>query len=206
MLRLAALLLVLAAGPAGEPAARTLLILGDSLTAGYGVAPDQAWPALLRAHLAGAATTAAWRVVDAGVSGDTSAGGAARLPALLRRHRPQAVLIALGGNDGLRGLPSETLAANLARMLTAVRAASAAPLVAGMLLPTSFPERDRLAFAAVFTRTAASASAALYPFLLDGVAMDPALNLPDLIHPNPAGHRVLAHRLAAWLPAHLPSP
>jgi acyl-CoA thioesterase-1 len=193
---LAALLVVM------PMAAADLVCLGDSLTAGYGVDPDQAWPALLQGRLAAAATTAHWRVVNAGVSGDTTAGGLRRIDRLLAA-RPTAVLVCLGGNDGLRGLPPETVRANLDRILGRVRAAGARPLLAGIEMPTSFPDEDRTAFAGVFPAVAAAHRAPLLPSLLTGVAMVPELNLPDRIHPNPEGHRRIAAQVHTWLIPHL---
>jgi acyl-CoA thioesterase-1 len=189
---LAALLLVM------PMAAADLVCLGDSLTAGYGVDADQAWPALLQQRLAAAATTAQWRVVNAGVSGDTSAGGLRRIDRLLAA-KPAAVLVCLGGNDGLRGLPAEAMRANLDRILARVQAAGARPFLAGIEIPTSFPEEDRAAFAGVFPAVAAAHHAPLMPSLLAGVAMEPGLNQADRIHPNPEGHRVIAARVHAWI-------
>ncbi|MFM2091298.1 MAG: Esterase TesA [Planctomycetota bacterium] len=189
---LAAILLVM------PMSAADLVCLGDSLTAGFGVDPEQAWPVLLQGRLAAAATTAGWRVVNAGVSGDTTAGGLRRIDRLLVA-KPAAVLVCLGGNDGLRGLPAEAMQANLDRVLARIRAAGARPFVAGIEVPTSFPEEDRAAFSAVFPAVATAHQAPLLPSLLTGVAMVPELNQADRIHPNPEGHRVIAARVHAWI-------
>jgi acyl-CoA thioesterase-1 len=158
---------------------------GDSLTAGYGLAEDEAWPAVLgRAR-------PAWTVLNAGVSGDTS-GAALRRVGWMLKARPDVVVIALGANDGLRGLPLERLEANLADIISRVQAAGARPVLAGMRLPTNLGADYRDAFAAIYPRLAQRFAIPLLPFLLEGVAMVPDLNQADAIHPNAAGHRAIA--------------
>lgn len=178
--------------------AESLVCLGDSLTAGYGVKPEQAWPSLLQGLLSANATTAHWQIVNAGVSGDTTAGGLRRLDALLAR-KPTAVLVALGGNDGLRGLPADRVQANLEAMLKRIHLAGARPFLAGVEVPTSFPEEDRLAFTNAFTNAASTHQTPLLASLLTGVAMDPTLNQADRIHPNPDGHRRIAAQVFTWI-------
>jgi len=188
----AAIATLLAGLPARAAEERVVVALGDSLTAGFGVEPDQAWPALVGARLRREGY--AYRVVNAGVSGDTSAGGLRRVDWVLRT-RPAVVVVALGANDGLRGQPARETGANLTGIVDRLKAAGARVLLAGMRLPPNYgPDRAR-EFAAVFGEVARRARVPLVPFLLDGVAGDAALNLPDGIHPNPAGHRIIAERI-----------
>jgi acyl-CoA thioesterase-1 len=171
---------------------RIIVALGDSLTAGLGVASDEAYPALLelRARKAGFD----YRVVNAGVSGDTSAGGLRRLDWVLR-SRPDVVIVALGSNDGLRGLPVAALRDNLTTIVTRLRAAGARVLLVGMRVPPNYGAAYAGDFAEVFGSVALRTSVAFLPFLLEGVAGDPTLNQPDGIHPNAAGQRIVADRV-----------
>jgi acyl-CoA thioesterase-1 len=191
----AAVLLTLAllagAMPAGA-ADRVIVALGDSLTAGLGVAADEAYPAVLEARLRQAGF--AYRVVNAGVSGDTSAGGLRRLPWVLRA-RPEIVIVALGANDGLRGLPAAALRDNLTAIVTRLREAGARVLLAGMRVPPNYGDAYARDFAETFRTVAQRTSVTLLPFLLEGVAGDPRLNQADGIHPNAAGQRVVAERV-----------
>ncbi|MCS6970221.1 MAG: arylesterase [Planctomycetota bacterium] len=178
--------------------AATVVFLGDSLTAGYGVSEEEAYPALVARALAADPRTAGWRVVNAGASGDTSAGAARRLAWVLRA-RPQAVVVAIGGNDALRGLPVGELEANLRAMIARIREAGARPLLIGMRAPLNLGPDYAAAFAAVYQRVAAELEVPLLPFLLEGIALDPRYNQADLIHPNAEGHRRIAQRVAEWL-------
>jgi len=198
---IAVALLLLAATSARTPAAeRVLVILGDSLTAGLGVAREEAYPALLEARLR--RDGFAYRVVNAGVSGDTSAGGLRRVDWVLRA-RPDLVVVALGANDGLRAQPVQALRDNLTAIVTRLRAAGARVLLAGMRLPPNYGADYTAAFAGAFPAVARATSVPLLPFLLDGVAGDPALNQADGIHPNASGHRVMAETLWRALRPHL---
>ena len=188
---LLALLLLLAGGPASADE-RVIVTLGDSLTAGLGVAADEAYPAVLESRLRRAGF--AYRVVNAGVSGDTSAGGLRRLDWVLR-SRPEIVIVALGANDGLRGLPVATLRDNLTAIVTKLQASGARVLLVGMRLPPNYGGAYANAFAETFRDVARRTSAAFLPFLLEGVGGDPALNQADGIHPNAAGQRAVAERL-----------
>jgi acyl-CoA thioesterase-1 len=191
---LAALVLLAATGASAAAGTeeRVLVALGDSLTAGFGVPAESAWPALLDGRLRREGYS--YRVVNAGVSGDTSAGGLRRVDWTLRA-RPAVVIVALGANDGLRGQPPAETRANLTGIVDRFKAAGTRVLLAGMRLPPNYgPERTR-EFAAIFPDVARRAGVPLVPFLLDGVAADPALNLPDGIHPNAAGHRIIAERI-----------
>jgi acyl-CoA thioesterase-1 len=181
---------------AGAPdAGRVIVALGDSLTAGWGVAPDEAWPALVEQRLRREGYP--YRVVNAGVSGDTSAGGLARLDWVLRA-RPAIVIVALGANDGLRGQPPEALRKNLATILERLREHGVKTLLAGMRMPPNYGATYTQRYAAVFTELGRQADAFM-PFLLDGVAAVPALNQRDGVHPSPEGHRVIAERLWPYL-------
>ena len=185
----------------GPPGGRTIVALGDSLTAGYGVAPDEAWPALIQARLRREGFPHS--VVNAGVSGDTTAGGLRRVDWVLRA-RPAVAIIALGANDGLRGQSVQAMRENLDRIVERLRAAGARVLLAGMRLPPNYGADFTRDFAAVYPEIARRAGIALMPFLLDGVAADPRLNQGDGIHPNAAGHRVIAERLWPHLRPLLP--
>jgi acyl-CoA thioesterase-1 len=192
---LANLVVLLAAAPA--PAAeRVIVVLGDSLTAGLGVAQEEAYPALLEARLRREGYD--YRVVNAGVSGDTSAGGLRRVDWALRA-RPAIVIVALGANDGLRGLPVDALRDNLEQIVRRVRAAGARVLLAGMRVPPNYGDEYARDFAAVFPEVARRTGVPLAPFLLDGVAGEARLNQADGIHPTAEGQRLIASRLWSHL-------
>lgn len=176
--------------------AETLVCFGDSLTAGYGLDEAQAWPALLQQRLV--VEHPRWTVINAGVSGDTTAAGVRRIRWALAT-KPDAVLVALGANDGLRGVPVADTGANLRTLVKRIRDAGARPLLAGMQLPTNYGESYRTDFAALFPTIAADHGIALMPFLLDGVAAVPALNLADAVHPNADGHRRIATTVYEFL-------
>lgn len=174
------------------------MVLGDSLTAGFGLPREDAFPARLEAALR--AGGHAWQVIDAGVSGDTGAGGLARLDWVLA-DEPEVVIVELGANDGLRGLPTAQMEANLDAILTRTGESGAAILLAGMRAPANFGPDYEAAFRAVYERLAARHGVAFYPFFLEGVAMEPDLNQSDGIHPNAAGvaeivRRILPHVVA----------
>jgi acyl-CoA thioesterase-1 len=175
-----------AQGPATTP---TLLVLGDSLSAEYGLARGTGWVALLEARLL--REKMAVKVVNASISGDTTSGGRSRLPALLAQHKPQTVVIELGGNDALRGLPLPTTQANLAAMTTAATKAGAQVLIIGMAVPPNYGRQYGEDFTRLFAAVARAQQAALVPFLLAGVADGPnadALFQPDRIHPKAEAH------------------
>jgi acyl-CoA thioesterase I len=176
---------------AAAAAAPAVVFLGTSLTAGYGIGEDQAYPALIQARLDSAGLD--FRVVNAGVSGETSAGGLRRLEWLLREP-VAALVLELGANDGLRGQDVDSLEANLVAIIRRTRAAhpGARIVLAGMQAPPNLGSGYARRFREVFPRVARAEGAALIPFLLDGVAAVDTLNLPDGIHPTPAGHRILA--------------
>ena len=171
---------------------RVVVVLGDSLSAGFGVAADEAWPALLEARLRREGYP--YRVVNAGVSGDTTAGGLRRVDWALR-NRPEVAVVALGANDGLRGLGTDAMETNLLAIVERLRAGGARVLVVGMEVPPNYGPAYTRAFRGVFPDVARRTGSALMPFLLDGVAADPRLNQADGIHPNAAGHRAIAEHV-----------
>lgn len=176
--------------PAAVLTRRTLVVLGDSLAAGHGVEPDQAFPALLQAQVTQAGLP--FEVINAGVSGDTTAGGVRRLSWLLRRPI-DVLLIELGGNDGLRGLPLTATHSNLVTIieLTRQKYPQAKILLAGMQMPPNMGEDYTREFRELYPRIAKAKDVTLIPHLLEGVGGRPELNLPDQIHPTPEGHRYI---------------
>lgn len=178
---------------------RTLLVMGDSLSAAYGLEASQGWVALTAAGLA--KSHPRWRVVNASVSGETSAGGAARIDRELARSRPALVVIELGANDGLRGLPVAQTRANLERMITAAKRSGAKVLLVGMRLPPNYGREYTATFADTFASLARQHRIALLPFLLEPIAFDRGAFLPDNLHPNAAAQRKLRDHV--W-PALLP--
>ena len=162
-------------------------MLGDSLSAEYGLARGQGWVALLVQQLA--REKIGWQVINASISGDTTSGGRSRLPALLKAHKPRVVILELGGNDALRGLPLAMTQSNLAAMASAAKAAGARVLIAGMAVPPNYGRAYSEGFAALFGTVAQAQGAALVPFLLAGVADGPKAEemfQPDRIHPKAA--------------------
>ncbi len=186
----------LAAAFAGALAAGrvpVILDFGDSLTAGYGLPTGQAFPARLEAWLHQQGIEA--RVVNAGVSGDTTAGGLARLDWALA-DKPDLVILALGANDALRGIEPSSVRENLDKMIGKIEASGAKMLLLGMLAPPNWGEEYRHAFDQIFPELARIHHLPLYPFFLEGVAMKPELNQPDGLHPNERGVTVLVDRIA----------
>ncbi len=186
----------LAVAFAGAPAAGrvpVILDFGDSLTAGYGLPTGQAFPARLEAWLHQQGIEA--RVVNAGVSGDTTAGGLARLDWALA-DKPDLVILALGANDALRGIEPSTVRENLDKMIGKIEASGAKLLLLGMLAPPNWGEEYSHAFDQIFPELARIHHLPLYPFFLEGVAMKPELNQPDGLHPNERGVAVLVDRIA----------
>ncbi|MCW2292903.1 acyl-CoA thioesterase-1 [Pseudomonas sp. BIGb0408] len=161
--------------------AGTVLVVGDSISAAFGMDTRQGWVHLLDERLQSEGFE--HRLVNASISGDTSAGGAARLPALLAEHKPGLVVVELGGNDGLRGLPPSQLQQNLASMIDASREAGAKVLLLGMRIPPNYGERYTSAFAKVYDDLAAEKDVPLVPFLLEGVGGVDTLMQDDGVHP-----------------------
>ena len=185
-----AILLLLAAPAVAAP--RVIAVLGDSLTAGLGVMPEEAYPALLEARLKREGFD--YRVVNAGVSGDTSSGGLRRMEWVLKTQ-PEVIVVALGANDGLRGQPVTVLRDNLVAIVQRAKAGGARVLLAGMRVPPNYGGAYARDFAAVFPEVARRTGVPLVPFLLEGVAAEGRLNQGDGIHPNAEGQRVIADHL-----------
>ena len=164
--------------------AATVLVWGDSLSAGFGLAADQAWPAHLARKLN--ADSPQHTVINASVSGETTAGGRSRLPQALAAHAPDVVVIELGANDGLRGLPLKLMRANLLAMIDAAQAANARVVLVGMQLPPNYGPLYGRQFAAVFAEVAEARAVAFVPFLLEGFADDRTMFLNDGLHPAAA--------------------
>lgn len=181
-----------------EPPRKRVVILGDSLTAGFGVDPSEAYPALVQKKID--ALSLPFTVVNAGVSGDTTSGGLRRIDWVLKQPLDVFVL-ALGGNDGLRGISPPLTRSNLMAILDKVRARNpqAALVVAGMQMPPNMGQDYTREFQGLFPEVAHAKSAALIPFLLEGVGGKPEMNQPDLIHPTPEGHAILSQTVLQTL-------
>lgn len=171
--------------PASAAQGETVLVVGDSLSAEYGLKRGTGWVPLLEKQLAGEKKAA--RVVNASISGDTTAGGRSRLPALLAQHKPAVVVIELGGNDALRGLPLDMTEQNLSAMTQAAKKAGARVLLVGMQVPPNYGGAYAATFSGLFAKIAKAEKVALVPFFLKGIAdvADPVANFQaDRIHPN----------------------
>jgi acyl-CoA thioesterase I len=175
----ALLLVLLTIAPAAAAERPVLLVMGDSLSTAYGIEQEAGWVNLLERRLDGSV-----RVVNASISGETSSGGASRLPELLGQYTPDIVLLELGGNDGLRGLPPTQLKANLAEMIEASQATGAEVLLLGIDIPPNYGQAYRRAFTDVYTRLANTYDTPLVPFLLEGVALEEGMMQSDGIHPT----------------------
>jgi acyl-CoA thioesterase-1 len=192
------LLLVLLLGllsgsePANAQTSVKIAVLGDSLAAGYGIQPDQAFPMRLEAALKAQGRTVT--ILNQGVSGDTTAGGLDRIDWMLA-DKPDIVLVELGGNDALRGIDPATTEQNLAAIVEKLQAAHVIVWLAGMMAPRNLGSDYVKAFDGLYKRIADKYKVPLYPFILDGVAQDPALNQADGLHPNPKGAQIVADRL-----------
>jgi len=171
----------------------TVLVLGDSLSAAHGIAVKQGWVSLLAQQLK--KEHKAVTLVNASISGETSAGGLSRLPRLLSDHRPDIVILELGGNDGLRGIPPSRMERNLTSMIEQALAANAKVLLLGMKIPGNYGPRFSQLFEEVYRRLAQRYPIAFIPFFLDGVALDSRLMQQDGIHPNLQAQPILARRV-----------
>jgi acyl-CoA thioesterase-1 len=189
---LATVMLAVAGPLAAAAHVPVVLDFGDSLTAGYGLPEREAFPARLEAWLRGKGVAAS--IVNAGVSGDTTADGLARLDWALA-DKPDLVILALGANDALRGIDPKRVRDNLDKMIRKVEASGAKLLLLGMLAPPNWGEEYDRAFDDIFPELARSHDIPLYPFMLEGVAMKPELNQPDGLHPNARGVGVLVERI-----------
>ena len=162
-------------------APRTILVMGDSLSAAYGLSASQGWVALTAERMA--KTHPGWKVANASISGETTAGGAARIDAELKRHRPSVVVIELGANDGLRGLPLAQSRTNLERMIKASKASGAKVLLVGMRMPPNYGRDYTQGFERNFSELASTHKTALLPFLLEPIATDRSAFQSDNLHP-----------------------
>ncbi len=175
---------------AAQDSRRVLVVFGDSISAGYGLRPGQSYPDVLQRRLDGEKLP--WRVVNMGISGDTTAGGAARMATAIAQ-RPSMVLLELGGNDGLRGTPLAVTRANLEKMIVAFQAAGAQVVLAGMTLPPNYGEPYVRGFEKIYTDLAAKYKVALIPFILsDIVTKDLRYFLPDHVHPTAEGAEIIS--------------
>ncbi len=192
---LALTLCLIAAAPlparAAEP--QVILVVGDSLSAGYGLLPGQGWVTLLQQRLKREGY--GYRVINASVSGETTDGGVQRLDRALMQHRPAVVVIELGGNDGLRGLPVSRVRANLELLIMKSRAAGAQVLLVAIRVPTNYGQRYTTSFQSIYADLATRYRIGLVPFLTDEVAVNIALFQPDGIHPTAAAQPILLDSL-----------
>lgn len=182
-------LLISARLPAQAAATKTLLIVGDSLSAGYGLPQQQSWPVLLQQRLA--EKKSAWRIQNASISGETSGGALARLPALLQQYQPAVVLIEIGGNDGLRGFPVPRLRQNLEQLIKLSQAAGATPVLMQIRIPPNYGPRYTEQFVAVYAEVAQNHQIKLWPFFMDKIAVQPELMQADGIHPNAQAQSII---------------
>jgi len=169
-------------GSAAADAPRTILVLGDSVSAGYGLTVGEGWVSLLQGRLK--TQGYGYRVVNASVSGETTTGGLARLPRALTVHKPQIVVLELGGNDGLRGLPLETSRANLEKMIQLSKAAGAEVVLLGMKMPPNYGPRYAAGFERIFAELARRYRLAFEPFFLEKIALVPGMLQADGLHPT----------------------
>ncbi len=179
-------------------AARTLLVVGDSLSAAYGVDVQAGWVALLAQRLE--LEKLDYQVVNASISGDTTANGLARLSKLLAAHKPAVVIIELGGNDGLRGLSLEQMKHNITDMVTEARSGNARVLIVGMRLPPNYGKYYTEKFQRIYQEVASEQHVALMPFLLEGIATHRSLMQPDGIHANEKAQPKMFENI--WRPLH----
>jgi acyl-CoA thioesterase-1 len=183
---------------------KTILVFGDSLSAAYGIAAKRGWVALLAERLQGERPD--YSVVNASISGETTAGGVSRLPRALAQYKPAVVILELGANDGLRGLPVAEMKKNLAAMIGLSRKAGAKVLLVGMRIPPNYGPEYTREFDAAFADLARARKLALAPFLLEGMADDLRLYQPDRIHPTEAAQPILLENVWKALRALLKSP
>jgi acyl-CoA thioesterase I len=192
--RLFALAVLMVATASAQAEAPVILVFGDSISAGYGLAHvEQGWVELLKTRLN--AQGYGYQVVNASVSGETTAGGLARLPRALELHHPKIVVLELGGNDGLRALPIAQMRSNLTQMVDLASAAGAKVLLLGMRMPPNYGPQYTEQFSMVFSDLAREKKLPLVPFLLTDIALSPTLLQVDDIHPNAAGQPILVENV-----------
>ena len=188
------LLMLIVTAPAQAADAPTVLVFGDSLSAGYGIDVDQSWPALLQTRLD--AQGYEHRVINASISGETTEGGVTRISSTLENFSPDLVILELGGNDGLRGFPPERMRANLQTIIETVKASGAAVVMLGIRIPTNYGLRYTGAFENVYRELADQLSILWIEFFMDGIALNKGLMQEDGIHPNAAAQSILLDN--AW--------
>ncbi len=181
-----------AAGQAAN--APTVLVFGDSLSAGYGIDVDQSWPALLQSRLESQGYE--HRVINASISGETTEGGVTRIASTLKNFRPDLVILELGGNDGLRGFPTERMKANLQTIIEESKASGAAVIMLGIRIPTNYGPRYTGAFENVYRELADESGVLWIEFFMEGIALDKELMQDDGIHPNARAQSILLNN--AW--------
>ena len=182
-------LLLLAASASSYSAPKTVLVLGDSLSAEYGLNRGSGWVALLEQKLKTERISA--NIVNASISGETTSGGRARLPALLKQHKPQVIVIELGANDGLRGLPVPAAEDNLRTMLGMAKKADAKVLLVGMRMPPNYGRAYTQRFFDMYSKLSVQHKAPLVPFMLEGVADQPKMFQVDRLHPTAEAHPII---------------
>jgi acyl-CoA thioesterase I len=187
--RLLAVFVLIVASASAYAQAPVILVFGDSISAGYGLRLEQGWVELLKTRLQSQGY--GYQVVNASVSGETTAGGLARLPRALELHHPKIVILELGGNDGLRALPIAQMRANLTQMVTLAAAIGAKVLLLGMRMPPNYGPEYTKQFALVFSDLASEKKIPSVPFLLNDIALSPNLLQGDDIHPNALGQPIL---------------
>jgi acyl-CoA thioesterase-1 len=187
--RLLAVFVLTFASASAYAQAPVILVFGDSISAAYGLSPEQGWVELLKTRLQSQGY--GYQVVNASVSGETTAGGLARLPRALELHHPKIVILELGGNDGLRALPIAQMRANLTQMVTLATAIGANVLLLGMRMPPNYGPEYTKQFALVFSDLASEKKIPSVPFLLNDIALSPNLLQSDDIHPNALGQPIL---------------
>jgi acyl-CoA thioesterase-1 len=185
--------LALAASASAYSAPKTVLVVGDSLSAEYGLARGSGWVALLGQRLQANRITA--NIVNASISGDTTAGGLSRLPTLLQQHHPDVVVLELGANDGLRGLPVKSAASNLRTMIAMAEKAHAKVLLVGMRMPPNYGRAYTERFAGMYKDLSKEENVPLVPFMLDGVAQEPANFQADRLHPLATAHPTILNNI-----------
>jgi acyl-CoA thioesterase I len=194
MRKMLTLLLFVAASLASGANAPTVMVFGDSLSAGYGVDVDQSWASLLQARLA--AQGYEHRVVNASISGETTEGGVTRIESALQKFSPELVILELGGNDGLRGFPTDRMKENLSTIIATTRASGAAVVLLGIRIPSNYGQRYTLAFENVYRDLAAEYNIPWIEFFMEGIALNAKLMQDDGIHPNAEAQPLLLDN--AW--------
>lgn len=193
LFRIAATLALIFFANCAYSASKTVLVLGDSLSAEYGITRNAGWVSLLEKRLQAENINA--KIINASISGETTSGGKARLPALLQKHDPFVVIIELGGNDGLRGLSLASVEANLREMIKVSQEADAKVLLVGMQIPPNYGRAYTEKFSSMYSKLSRETGASLAPFLLQGVADKPELFQSDRIHPTAEAQPIILNNV-----------